>query len=193
MDFGMAVAKGQAGCEVVVKTREILTEGVQRRSQGREPIHVGQIISPVNNVFPFVQEEKRFRGSRCAVSANVREFEIHLVASDASTDAAIGANETTEKEIHRDRPHPRFGFAINHDEGMIRGTFINCGTSVVRIKRALGDISINVPVCQVVRAIVQVLLGPCVLVQRITGPRAVITGIDDSINVIVSVHHPAQG
>src|SRR5258706_15236855 len=67
VDFGMAVAKGPAGCEVVVKTREILTEGVQRRSQGREPIHVGHIISPVNNVFPFVHEDKRFRGSRCAV------------------------------------------------------------------------------------------------------------------------------
>src|SRR5258707_7087537 len=69
MDFGMAIAKGQAGCEVVVKTREILTKRVRRRSQGREPIHVGQIISPVNNVFPFVQKEKRFRGSRRAASA----------------------------------------------------------------------------------------------------------------------------
>src|SRR6266704_2731103 len=56
LDLRVAIAKGKAAGPIMIHPGQILVERVQRRVVRRETIHVGQKISPVDDVLALIQE-----------------------------------------------------------------------------------------------------------------------------------------
>src|SRR6266478_4974829 len=66
VNFGMAVTKREAAGSVMIKSGQILVEGVLNRVSRVETVHVGRKISPVDDILAFIDKQEGLGRSRCA-------------------------------------------------------------------------------------------------------------------------------
>src|SRR5882672_7027913 len=71
VNLGMAVTKRESASSIMIEAGQILNKFVQNRVSRIETVHIGRIISPVDDVLAFIDKQESLGGSGCAQFRNI--------------------------------------------------------------------------------------------------------------------------
>src|SRR2546427_313096 len=143
MHLCVPVTERKTAGAVMVKSRQVLPELVGAGGVRGKTSHVSPEITPVDDIFPLVQEQKSLNRLRRARVVQVGYFEEEFHAEAKTSVLAI---KTAQVQVHRNGANAGLLLAVDQHIRMIGAALVNAGIPVVGPERAKRNVGSGIPV-----------------------------------------------